>query len=64
MQEFDTSTLGPIKIEHDRVAARAKVVREALRSMSNAPAVGAMFNAIAAEASDETLAKLARMIRS
>lgn len=60
---LDTSTLGPIRVEPNAIADRARVVREALRSLSNEPGCGDLFCLIAQSASDDALAKLGRLIR-
>lgn len=42
---------------------RGRVVRDALRSLSNEPGSGTLFTLLAQQASDEALAKLGRLLR-
>ena len=68
-EKLDTSTLGPVRVEHDADAARAKLVRDAL----NATAKGAIerdqeeaalwLELLAERADDTTLACLGRMLK-
>lgn len=63
LRPLNTSTLGPIRAEPNALAERARVVREALRSMSNEPGCGDLFCLLGQSASDETLAKLGRLLK-
>lgn len=60
---LDTSTLGPIRVEPNAIAERARVVREALRSLSNEPGCGDLFMLLGQSASDDALAKLGRLLK-
>jgi hypothetical protein len=63
---LDTSTLGPIRVEPNAVAERARVVREALRSLSVDSTDRSECEALAMVviwASDEALARLGRMLK-
>jgi hypothetical protein len=63
---LDTSTLGPIRVEPNAIADRARVVREALMAAARDEPdyrVVASLEVAAELASDETLAKLGRLIR-
>ena len=57
---LDTSQLGPIKVDVSADAARARIVREALRSLRDHARA---FEILAVEASDEALAKLGRLLK-
>lgn len=59
---------GPVKVDHDAAAVRAKVVREALLIISqDLEAAGHQYRATAfdcaAAAQDDVLAKLGRLLR-
>lgn len=63
---LDTATLGPIRIEPNVIADRARVVRDALKRLSVDAAdrrEGEAFAVLVFYASDETLARLGRMVR-
>lgn len=63
---LDTSTLGPIRVEPNAIADRARVVREALMAAAKDEPdyrVVACLEVAAELATDETLAKLGRLIR-
>lgn len=65
-QPLDMSTLGPIRVEPNAIAERARVVREALETLSVDAANAAEGEALAKlvfHASDETLAKLGRLLK-
>lgn len=68
---LDTATLGPIRVEPNAIAERARVVREALRHIACDPACCAELPlqdrdlawGLCTLASDETLAKLGRLLK-
>jgi hypothetical protein len=62
---IDTSKLKAIHVATDAElrTIRARVVREALRSLVNEPGCGDLFGLIASTASDEALAKLGRLLK-
>lgn len=65
---LDTSILGPIRVEPNAVAERARVVREALRSLDRdylgyPREVRILAFDLANTAPDEMLAKLGRLLK-
>lgn len=63
---IDTSTLGPVRVDPDAQAARARVVREALIAATEKDPLSqvAHFSRwVAHHATDETLAKLGRLLK-
>lgn len=67
LQPLDTSTLGQILCDPNAEAARAKIVRDALEAMGMRPECTIdehwAFNKLARIASNETLARLGRMLK-
>jgi hypothetical protein len=67
---LDTSTLGPIRVEPNAIADRARVVREALRHIATDPTCAdlppqdrELAWGLSTAGADETLAMLGRLIR-
>lgn len=68
---LDTSTLGPVRVDPNRIAARAHVVREAMRHMTTDPTCCAqlplldrsLLHDLAHHASDDTLVKLLALLK-
>lgn len=66
---IDTSALGPVRLDPNAVAERARLVREALEALAGEayaagePREGAMFDALAMLGSDAALAKLGRLLK-
>jgi hypothetical protein len=63
---LDTSTLGPIRVEPNAIAERARVVREALehlRCRSGDYYEERALRFVISAASDDTLAKLGRLVK-
>ena len=63
VKPLDTSTLGPIKVDADADAARARMVRAAISSLSNEFGCGDLFCLLAQSGTDAALAKLGRLLR-
>lgn len=70
LRPLDTSTLGPIRVEPNAIAERARVVREALRHIACDPTCAELpFQdrelawGLCTAGADETLAKLGRLLR-
>jgi len=70
IRPLDTSTLGPIRVEPNAIAERARVVREALRHIACDPTCAELpFQdrelawGLCTAGADETLAKLGRLLR-
>ncbi len=66
-EPIDTSTLGPIKIDPNKMGTRAKMVRDALKGIAMRPECTIeehwTFNKLARVASNETLDLLGRMLK-
>lgn len=67
MDKIDTSTLGPIKVDPNKMGTRAKMVRDAIHSLSLNPALTRderhAFGLVSYYAKNETLDLLGRMLK-
>jgi hypothetical protein len=62
LKPLDTSELGPIRVEPNQDAARAKIVKDAIREIAN-NSLFTYWDDILTFESDTNLAKLGRMLR-